>query len=218
MPGNGHDRPCAVSHQNIIRNPDGNVASCRGVRHAPAGPYAGLLRLDPPLHVAFPRRLLLVFFDGLLLRGNGHPRDQRMFRSKNHVGSPEERIRSRGKDAHLLVDRTAPEIDLRPFGAADPIPLLFQRRRRPVQVLCIFQQAFRVSRDTHHPLFHRAPFDRISFIGPFGHLLVCQHGPQPFAPVHRNLGNERQAKRRENFLLSQLRHPPPFIGGERRER
>ena len=93
--------------------------------------------------------------------------------------------------APLVADEG--KVDLRPLRAADPVPLLFQRGCRPVQVASILEQPLGIGGDAHHPLAHRAALDRVPFFRPLGHFFVGQHRPEPFAPVDGDLGNIRKA-------------------------
>ena len=215
----GHDRPGAVSGQDVIADPDGDASAAGGVDRVAAGEHAGLLFVGVgpgPLAVGFKGGGVDVFPAGVVLRCVGQPRgDHRVFRRDDHVGGAEKRVGAGGVNPQRVragivgeTVRRPPagpgfirriiadiKIDLRPGAAADPIALQFLDAVGPIEVVEAFEQSVGVVGDPHHPLTQRNATDRMSATLAFSvdDFFVGEHGAQPLAPVDQRVIQVGQA-------------------------
>src|SRR5690606_13456587 len=108
--------------------------------------------------IAFAGGGFYVFVDLLSLLRDRETVDERMFRSNHHVGRPEKSVWSRGEDPDTVAGLQL-ELDLGAFRPSDPGGLLLLGGFRPVEVLEIGEQPFRVGGDLQDPLAEIAPLD-----------------------------------------------------------
>ena len=121
-----HDGACAVAHQYIIGNINGNLLAVYRIhrRHAVdthTGLFLGKLR---PFKIGFSGGLLSVSADlvpilqlVLIFVNDG------MLRGYHHVGRPEQGIAAGGVNAQLILLILNGKVHLRAHGLADPILL-----------------------------------------------------------------------------------------------
>src|ERR1700736_5903690 len=106
------------------------------------------------------------------------------------------RVWSRGEHADLLFVMIVDlEIDLCAFAAPNPISLKQFDPFRPIKSFQFIDQAFGVSGDPQHPLPHWSPDDwkPADLTFSIDNLLVRQNRPELGTPVHRNIGDIREA-------------------------
>jgi len=99
MRRNGHDRACAIAHEDIIRNPDRHALAVHRVDGVTAGKDARLYFVYRfTLHIRLAHGLLDIslYICASLWRGDLF--DQRMFRGQYHKRHAPQGIRAGGKD------------------------------------------------------------------------------------------------------------------------
>ena len=145
-----HDDTGTVTHQNVIRQIDGDVFARGRVDGIAAGKGAGLLLNGRrSLDVA----LLLGLFDigaAVLLFGAAGDElfHHRMFRRDDHKGGAEDSVHTGREHGHRSIGTLQLINDLRTFGTADPVALHGLDVFGPAgQRIETFQQAVGVIRD-----------------------------------------------------------------------
>ena len=195
MRGNGHDRAGAVVDQHEVADPDGDLFAAVRIDGVVAGEYAVfddvsgahlLARIDhlPGFGTASVVEQLL---------------RQWMLRRENDARSAVDGVDARGEDANFFAAAFEREVDLRTFGAADPVALHGEHALRPSAfelLVGVAQQFFGVVGDLPEPLLQCALLDRRGFVTPAAavdHLFVREHGGALGAPVDQRLFAIRQA-------------------------
>ena len=87
------------------------------------------------------------------------------------------------------------ETDFSPFGAADPIPLHFFERMRPINAVEILEQAGGVGGDAEHPLAHGLADhgEAADLAFAVDDLLIGEDGAQIGAPIDGGFGDVSEA-------------------------
>jgi hypothetical protein len=184
----GHDRAGAVLYQHIVRDEHRDLLAVDGVRHRPPEWDARLLLVLRP---ALGRRLALGPRDVVadLLRVV-QLQDVGMFWRHHEERRAEERVWPRREDRVVDAQLFAAEDDLGALRPADPVLLLGDDLRRPVDRLHVVEQPVGVLRDPEEPLLELPDLDHRSAALASAvrqHLLVRQHGGVLRAPVDRGL-------------------------------
>ena len=211
MRGNCHDGAGAVAGQHIVGDEDRDLLARDRVGGISTKEDAGLFLVLLALQVGLGGNIGTVGLHGLLriivaigptlihvivIRDGGEEGvDKLMLRGQHHVLGAEEGIRAGGKDLNLVA--LSREGDLCAAGTANPIALHGLDLVRPIQKLQVIQQAIGVGGNAHHPLREVLAEDReIAALGLTlsGDLLVCQHGTQARAPVHRGIRQVNQTE------------------------
>ena len=164
MSGHGHDGSGAISHQHIIRDPDGNLLSVHRVRSGQTlNLHAGLvLGQFRALEIGLLGSLLpvgakfLIVADLLFIFIN-----QGMFRRHHHIGGTKQRVRPGGIDTQLVFLARDGKIHLRALALADPVLLRHLHPLHIVHIIQILDQPVRILGNLQHPLaldlaYHRA--------------------------------------------------------------
>ena len=192
MGRNGHDGSRAVTHQHIVRNPDGDLFPVGGVDGIGSGEdarfFLGEVRA---FQVALGGALGAVLFHGVFLFRRGDGVHQRVFRGEDHVGGSKEGVRPGGVNGDGFPVQG--EVHFRPFRFAYPVALEQFDGFRPVQRLQFVNEALRVVRDAQHPLAQGAAFHPVALGFPFLHFLVGQDGAQVRGPVDGRFRHVGQA-------------------------
>ncbi len=198
MCGDGHDRAGAVAHEHIVGDPDGNALAVDRIDGERAGEDPGFLFVEfGAVEVALRGDSGAVIFDSFLLLAGGDRRNQRMLGRENHVGRAEKRVGPGGENLDPGAGFFLAEFHGRAFAAADPISLEKLDALGPVEAVEFFNQTVGEGRDAQHPLAERAALDgKSSHLALAIHdLLVRKHGAELRTPIHRHLGDIREAHR-----------------------
>lgn len=159
----GHNRACAVVHQDIIGDVDGDRLPVDGVDGMRACPDACFLSaFVDAFAVRFVASGVDVLFDLIALVGLCDLGDQRMFGGEYAIRCAVEGIGAGGKDAEGVVGFGDTEVDFGPFGTTDPMALHGFDAFGPIEFVEVIEQALCVGGNLEHPLFHHAAFDRIA--------------------------------------------------------
>ncbi len=92
--GNSHDRTGAITSQHVFRDPDGYLASIKGIQRISAGKNAADLFLGHPLAFTSAFYIRQVFFHCFLLRSASDTFHQCMFRCNHHKIHTENSVRT----------------------------------------------------------------------------------------------------------------------------
>ena len=155
-----------------------------------------------------------ISLDGLLLRGSGDFRNERMFRCEHHVGRAKERVGTGRENGDVFVGNAKDHLG--PFAAADPVFLKQLDAFRPIKAIELIDQALGVLRDAQHPLAQRAALDGVAFGFPLFDLLIGEHRAEIRRPPDRRIRDIGEALGID--LLSrpafgfELRHRPRALG------
>ncbi len=190
--GYSHDRPRSVLHQHVIGHPDRNFLFRGGIYRIGSGEDSRLFGARLSRDDVLLLRLVAIGVDFLFFLRAGELFDQRMLGCKHHVGRAVDGVWTRREDPDLALHSLhvlGGKRDLRPFGAADPVPLRGLCGLRPVDVIEILEQPRRVVADAEEPLLKQTLLDRrpASLAMAADYLLVGQHGLILRAPVDRSL-------------------------------
>ena len=217
MRRDAHDRPGAVIHQDVIRNPHRHALAVERIDGIASGEDAVLFNLA---NIAlFPGVALLanqlIDFRAKIRIRRRKIFDDRMLGRELHRGRAEDRVYARGKDRDRRSRGTEPsmvlcviefEIDQRAFAAPDPIPLHGADFFRPAfKLVEPAQQFVGILRRTYEPLLQFTLLNQCVFMPPAAavhDLLVGQHGRALRTPVHLALLAVRQS------LLEELEKEP----------
>ena len=196
MGGHGHDGPGAVAREDVVGDPNGDLAAGHRVQGKGAGPDAGFVfgQLGAfQIGLGSGELLILLHRRGLCRRGNS--RHEPMLGRQHHVGCPEQGVGPRGEHPDLLRLAIHLEINLGALAAADPVALHLLERVRPLNGVQVGQELFGIGGDAQHPLAHRLANHREAahLALAVDDLFVGQHGAQLGAPIHRRLGDIGQA-------------------------
>ena len=189
--GNGHDGARSVADEHVVGDPDRNLHVVDGIDRVGTREFAGLLlRVFRAGEIGFRASDFDVFVNSGFTIRRGDFGDERMLGREHHVGSTEQRIRTRRINADGLVGIRNFEIDFRACGTADPVLLHFFRAFGPIQTVNAVEKLLRVIRDFEDPLADGLADDRE--VADFGttvdDLFVGEHGAECGAPVHRLVG------------------------------
>ena len=125
--GHGHDGAGAVAHQHEVADPDGHLLAAVRVDGVVAGEEAFLFDIA---RIAAGARVHHGLGAGLAC-GVEQLRVERMLGRQDHAGGAVDGVDARGEDADRLARSGQREIDLRAFGAADPVALHGEHALRP---------------------------------------------------------------------------------------
>ena len=207
MRGHGHDGARAVGDEDVVRDPNRDLAAVDGVDGGDAvQAHAGLLLVElRALKVGLAGGLALVGADLLDVADSvGVLLDEGVLRGDDHVGRAKERVRPRGVDAQFLRDLLDGKVQLRALGPADPVALLGLDLVDEVHVVQALEQLLRVVGDAQHPLGLDAAHDLAAAALALAadDLLVGQAHLAARAPVDGHLGLVGQA------VLEELQEDP----------
>ena len=205
LAGYGHDRTCAVSHEDVVGDEDGDVLPVERIDRVRAGEHTGLVALfDLPLQFGFPRRRQAIGLDrgGRVVDAKSPGRlralwpdvggdliNKRMLRCHNHVGRTEDGVGA-GREHLQLAVTCDLKHDVGALGSPDPVPLHRDDRVGPVHGFEVVKEPIGIRSDPKHPLAQGTLEHRV--IAPFGatfcrHFLVRQDGAKGGAPVDGDL-------------------------------
>ena len=201
MRRDGHDGTSAVGDENVVGSPDGNLGAIDRVKGVRAREHAGLFLIGEvgPLEVALIADGGHVGRDGGLLLGRGNLLKERMFRSDDHVGRTEKRIRTGREDGQRVRVAFEFKSDLSSFGLADPVLLEALGGIGPIDVVEAFNEFVGVGRDAEDPLADGAPLHGMTTAfgaGAFGcvvYFLVREHRAEVGAEPDGFLGDVSEA-------------------------
>ncbi len=192
----GHDGAGAVVGQDVVGGPDGQLLAVERVDGVAAGEDAGLLPLGG-LAFDFGERLDLF---AVRVQGGGVFFGDQFDGERRVRGDDEERravqgVRAGGEHRDVLGGLAAVgldhEVDVRAFGASDPVLLHRQDAFGPVaaQFVHVIEQPVGVVGDLEVPLVQRLLGDggAAALTGTVDHLFVGQHGLVLRAPVDRGI-------------------------------
>ena len=114
-----------------------------------------------------------------------------MFRRKHQISRPEQGVGTGREDRNVPVGPVDFEYDFRTFGFSDPVALHLLDAFRPVELIQIGKQTFRVFGDFQHPLLHRLADNGMiaALAASVDHFLVGKHRSERRTPVYRNFIN-----------------------------
>ena len=136
MRGHCHDGTRAVTHQDVVGDPDRDLFFVHGIDGVGSRKNAGLLFCQlGALKVALASGLFAIQFHcGHLLFADQFI-DQTMLWCQHHVGGAEECIWTGGEDGDGFVNAIDFELHLGTFAAADPVALQEADAFWPVQTV-----------------------------------------------------------------------------------
>ncbi len=212
-----HDGPGAVTRQNVIAYIYRYLASGKGVHRVSSGENSRhFLRVGD----AFALRALFcrgdIFVDGRApLRGR-QPREVFMFGSQHHEGHAVYRVGARGEYLQLFAATDYVEEHLRSGTLADPAALYLLQRFAPGQIVEPRQQSLGVGAHPQQPLHHALLLDGMAaaLAQTVLHLVVGQHRPEGFAPVHHRRGTIGQTVVHQHVGFLRIVHGVPLFGCE----
>ena len=187
----GHDGACAVAHEDIVGDPDGDFVVVDGVDGKSAGEDAAFFLVEfGAVEIALGGDGGFVFFDCFELVWSGDGGYERMLGRKDHIGRAEEGVWACREDfdsARRIFDL---ECDQCSFTAADPVLLEKLDSHGPIEAVESLQKTLGEGGDAEHPLAERSAFDGKSadFAFAVDDFLVGQHSAEFWAPVHRHFG------------------------------
>ena len=101
MGRDGHDGACAVSGEDVVGDPDGDLLTVHGIDRMGAGEDSGLLLGEiGALQIALRVDCLHVGLHSCALRLGGDLSDKRMLGGEHEVGCAKEGIGARREDGH----------------------------------------------------------------------------------------------------------------------
>ena len=194
-----HDGPGAVSHEDVVGDPDRYTLSGGRIDAVAAREDSGLVLLDLlARHQIHRLRPDPVGLHRLLATVAGNGVHQRVLGSEYHIGGPAHRVGACREDLDLEgvsrpsgVRRSSGnrKAKLCAHRTPDPVGLGLERRVGPVDVLKVAEQSFRVIGDPEEPLPNEPLFDCGAAALALSHydLLVGKHRHARRAPVDRRL-------------------------------
>ena len=188
---NGHDGSAAVSHHNVVRDPDGDLLAVYRVDGKGSGRDTGFFLVEATLHVGLAGASGDVGFNCFLLLVSGDLGNQRVLGSEDHVGRSEEGIGSSGEDGDVVTFDI--EDHFGAFTATDPVALEGLDRLGPIEGFQFIDETLGVFRNAKHPLTERTTFHCFAFRFPFFDFLIGKHGAHGRRPVHRRFVDESEA-------------------------
>ena len=196
-----HDGPGAVFHQDVIRDPDRDRFTRRGIAgiRAEKDPGLRLFARHPPRDDVHALRVATVRAHRATLLVRGERVHERVLWSEHHVCGAEDRIGTRGKDRDLQARRCL-EHELRPLATADPVSLQGAGRVRPIEPVEVLEQPLGVFADREEPLLQVPQLDLrvgMALAIAVDHLLVGHDAHVLGAPVDGRLLAEREPRLEE---------------------
>ncbi|GBD30530.1 hypothetical protein HRbin32_01638 [bacterium HR32] len=196
-----HDGAGAVSHEDVVCDPDGDPLPVHGVGGVTPEEHPRLLPLRAQaIDLALPAGLVGVRLHLRLAAGFRQDRDQGVFGGQDHEGGAPQGVGPGGEHHQGVfgtVRRVGAEGHLRPLAAADPVALHGDDALRPLDPREV-QELVRVLGDAEEPLLevlldHRglAPFAPAVLTH---HLFPGQGGVAVRAPVHGRQRPVRQPR------------------------
>ena len=156
----GHDGACAVAHEHIVGDPDGDFVAVDGIDGEGTGEDAAFFLVEfCAVEVALGGDGGFVFFDGFALLGSGDGCHERMLRRKDHVGRAEECVGAGCEDLHFARPSFDLEFNQGSLAAADPVSLEKFDAFGPIESIEAVQKALGEGGDAQHPLAERTAFD-----------------------------------------------------------
>ena len=196
--GHGHDGACAVGHEHVVAQPDGNGLARHGVDGAQALDFHarlilidfGALKIALALGGSAVIHQLLIVFNAVAVFFNAG-----MLGRKHHIGSAEQRIRAGGEHADFLLRALQGKVDLRALAAADPVALGQLYAVDKVHVVQAVQELLRIGGNAQHPLALLLVDDgaAAALAHALYHFFIGQHALAARAPVDGHIGLIGQA-------------------------
>ena len=184
-----HHRAGAVAHQHEVGDPYRHFLAADRMAGVNAGKDA-LLFHGGDVRFRHAGALAFVHEGGHFRVALGGRAGQRVVGGHRHIADAHQGVRAGGVDPQQFI---APrpldgEVQLHPFGTADPVFLHRLDLFRPaVQLVQVVEQFVRVGGDFHEPLRDFLAFHQSAGApaAPFDHLLVGEYGLIHRIPVHR---------------------------------
>ncbi|OUD85750.1 hypothetical protein BC477_15185 [Clavibacter michiganensis subsp. michiganensis] len=201
--GDGHDGARAVVGEHVVGGPDGDPLAVDRVDRRAAERDAGLRAVGRgALDLVEALRALQVAAEplaDLVRRALDELRRQVAVGRDDHEGGAVQRVRTRGEDRDGLVAALDDEVDLRAYGASDPVALHADDLRRPraLELVEVVDEAVGVVGDAQVPLRE---------------LLLDDHGARAVGRAVRQdlLVGEHGLVHRSQLTQLSLRYARPF--------
>ena len=222
MGRNGHDGTRAVSDENVVGSPNGDLSTIDGVNGVRAREHAGLFLVGEvgPLEVALIAHCGHIGRNGGPLFGGADLLEQWVFGSDDHVGRPEKRVRTRCEDGQRLRVAIEFKSDLSAFRLANPVLLEALGGVGPIDVVEAFDELIGVGGDAQDPLADRAALHGVTTafgaraFGRVVYFFVREHRTEGGAEPHGLLGDVSEAVA-EEFKEDPLRPAEVVLVGRR---
>ncbi len=187
MRRNRHNGPAAVTEQDKIGHPDGDVFTCGRITRIQTCEHTVLFTVQlAALHFRFFGRFAHIVRHPRLIQ---HALHQWMFRRDHHEGRPPQRVGPGGEHFQDILPPNNWEANARPLAAPDPVDLCSLYLGDEVGLVQPVDQPLSICCDPDHPLADAPPlgFSGAALTTPINHLLIGQPHLATGTPVNRHL-------------------------------